>query len=228
MRASMATTKIRSGSIEGPVQEDRIDPGVLRAEAHQEELKALRQSLQEQRRANTLLNAQVQMQTEAREAMEAQLIEANAEIADSWDHRKEMARVITDRDAKLTKANSEVAQVTSELEKARSEIAEARSEIELLRRRIDELRAESAVNRERQQRTAEMVVNRDGKISVLRTQIEELAGAVSNRNGKIAQLKADIHARYEELATLQRHIDRTSLSGRAKRLKRRLARLFRS
>jgi len=214
LRASMASTEIGTGSIEGPRQEDRIDPGVQRPGPYLEELNALKQSLQEQRRANTLLNAQVQMQTEAREAIEAQLIEANAEIADSWDHRKEMARVITDRDSKLTKANRELAQ--------------ARSEIELLRRQIDELRAESAVNRERHKATAQMVINRDGKISVLRAQIEELAGAVSNRNAKIAQLKADIHARYEELATLQRHIDRTSLSGRAKRLMRPVIRLFRS
>jgi len=70
-----------------------------------ESLKAL---LQEQRRNATLLNADLQQQIEAREALEAQLIEAQAEIAANRARRKEMARVINNREAKISRLNEEV------------------------------------------------------------------------------------------------------------------------
>lgn len=139
--------------------------------SHEEEIAALRRALQEQRRATTLLRAEAQKQVEAREAMEAQLIEANAELAASWDRRKEMARVIGDRDAKLAKLNREVAQLSA-------------------------------------------------RISGRETQI-------ANREDKIAQLRSELKARYEELGALQRHIARSSLSGRAKRAAAPIKRLFR-
>jgi len=158
--------------------EDSLDAGSRRPDPNETELNAVRQSLQDQRRATTLLNAEVQKQTEAREAMEAQLIEANAEIAASWDRRKEMTRVIADRDSKLADAMAKLA----------------------------EANAEAKLNRERRKEAAQLVANRDAEIS---------------------ELRADLQDRYRELATLQRRIARTSLSGWAKRLASPFARLFR-
>lgn len=73
-----------------------------------EEIQALKRLLQDQRRRTTLLNADLQRQIEAREAVQAQLIEAHAELAASRDRRKEMARVITDREAKVAALNDEI------------------------------------------------------------------------------------------------------------------------
>lgn len=66
-----------------------------------EDIQALKCALQNQRRQTTLLNADLQRQIEAREAVQAQLLEALAELTASRDRRKEMARVISDRDAKV-------------------------------------------------------------------------------------------------------------------------------
>jgi chromosome segregation ATPase len=71
----------------------------------EEEIHALKLSLQDQRRRTTLLNADLQMQIEAREAIQAQLMEAHTELAASRDRRKEMARVINNREAKIADLN---------------------------------------------------------------------------------------------------------------------------
>lgn len=72
------------------------------------EVLALKRSLQDQRRRLTLLNAEMQTQIEAREAVQAQLMEANIELAASRDRRKEMARVITDREARIAELNAQL------------------------------------------------------------------------------------------------------------------------
>ncbi len=242
MQASIASTDTDASPVNGPAPEDGIGGSARRPDPHEEDLYALRRSLQEQRRVTTLLNAEVQKQTEAREAMEAQLIEANAEIAASWDRRKEMTRVITDRDAKLAEAKSQIQAKIEVIADREAKLADAKSEIDALRERQEEManvivnrdamlaeaRGESKANRERRKEIAQVVANRDAKILALNAQIREISQAVSNRNAKISQLKADLQARYEELATLQRHIARSSLSGRAKRLVSPVTRLFRN
>jgi chromosome segregation ATPase len=72
------------------------------------EVLALKRSLQDQRRRLTLLSADMQRQVEAREAVQAQLMEANIELAASRDRRKEMARVITNREAKVAELNAQL------------------------------------------------------------------------------------------------------------------------
>jgi hypothetical protein len=84
-----------------------------------ESLKAL---LQEQRRNATLLNADLQQQVEAREALEVQLAEAQAEIAANRARRKEMARVIHNREAKISRLNEEVTARYEELAKLQRQI----------------------------------------------------------------------------------------------------------
>ena len=68
----------------------------------------LKAMLQEQRRKTTLLNADLHKQIEARETLEAQLIEAQAELEASRARRKEMARVIANRDAKIDRLYGEL------------------------------------------------------------------------------------------------------------------------
>lgn len=69
----------------------------------------LKAMLQEQRRKATLLNAELEKQVEATEALEVQLIEAQAEIQASRARRKEMARVIANREAKIARVYEELA-----------------------------------------------------------------------------------------------------------------------
>lgn len=76
--------------------------------ADSNDLETLRAMLQEQRRKATLLNADLQQQIEAREAIESQLLDAQAEIAASRARRKEMARVITNRETKIARLNEQL------------------------------------------------------------------------------------------------------------------------
>jgi hypothetical protein len=79
------------------------------------EVNALKTMLQEQRRKTTLLEADIQSHIEARDAIEAQLHEAQAEIEAHRARRKEMARVITNREAKIARLNEEIAARYEEL-----------------------------------------------------------------------------------------------------------------
>ena len=106
MQTSTPRTEVKSRPAESRAPE--ADQGSGRTDSYKEEIEALKRSLQEQRRATTLLTAELRIQTEAREALEAQLIEANASIAASWERRKEMTRVIAARDAKLAEVNAEI------------------------------------------------------------------------------------------------------------------------
>jgi len=82
-----------------------------------EELETVKAMLLEQRRNATLLNAEIEHQIEAREAVESQLQEAHAEIAAHRSRRKEMARVIENREAKIARLNEELASRFDELAK---------------------------------------------------------------------------------------------------------------
>ena len=73
------------------------------------EIEALKLSLEDQRRRSILLNADLQRQIEAREAIQAQLMEAHSELAASRHRPKEMARVITRLNAQLEDRFEELA-----------------------------------------------------------------------------------------------------------------------
>lgn len=68
----------------------------------------LKQALQQQRRRTTLLEAELQQAHEAVEAVRAELAEVRTESAASRSRRKEMARVIGDRNAKIAALNEEL------------------------------------------------------------------------------------------------------------------------
>ena len=73
-----------------------------------DELQDLKRALQDQRRRATLLSADIQRQIEAREAVEVQLMEVQDELTASQNRRKEMARVITNREAKIAQLNEQL------------------------------------------------------------------------------------------------------------------------
>jgi hypothetical protein len=103
-----------------------------------DQINALKTALQEQRRALTLLNAEAEKQREAREALEIQLIEANAEIVASWDRRKEMSRVIADRDAEIKAQRQRRKEMAQIIDQHKALVAEQRAE---LQKRYEELAA---------------------------------------------------------------------------------------
>lgn len=73
------------------------------------ELDGVKRNLQEQRRITTLQSAELHQMAEGREDLEAQLRDARDEIAASRARRKEMARVIGNRDAQLQARYEELA-----------------------------------------------------------------------------------------------------------------------
>jgi hypothetical protein len=77
--------------------------------AHASDAATLKVMLQDQRRKTTLLNAELEKQVEATELLESRLIEAQAEIEASRARRKEMARVIANREAKIARVYEELA-----------------------------------------------------------------------------------------------------------------------
>jgi hypothetical protein len=88
--------------------------GKLKKPAAESDLQA---QLQEARRNITLLTADVEREIEAREAVEFQMLEAQAEVASSRARRKEMARVISNREAKIDQLNQELEARYQELAK---------------------------------------------------------------------------------------------------------------
>lgn len=97
------TRSIRRPSVPNPRRNPSANGQPVRTDAAQ-----LKESLQEERRRNTLLNAEIQQQVEGREAAEAQLLEAQAEIAAHRDRRKEMARVIGNREMKIERLTKDL------------------------------------------------------------------------------------------------------------------------
>jgi hypothetical protein len=77
----------------------------------------LQAQLQEARRNITLLSADVEREIEAREAAEFQMLEAQAELASSQARRKEMARVISNREGKIEQLSRELEARYQELAK---------------------------------------------------------------------------------------------------------------
>ena len=84
-------------------------------QAAQGELKAAKDALQEQRRTTTLLNAQVQELSDRALELDTQLGDVRAELAASRARRKEMARVIANREAQLKARYEELAQLQRQI-----------------------------------------------------------------------------------------------------------------
>jgi hypothetical protein len=78
---------------------------------HDQQSAALKVSLQEQRRTTTLLNAQVQDLKERCDDLQSELDDARAEVAATRARRKEMARVIANRDRQLSARYDELARL---------------------------------------------------------------------------------------------------------------------
>lgn len=161
----------------------------------EQDVEALKRTLQEKRRALTLAQAEAEKERELREALQAQLLDANAEIVASWDRRKEMARVISDQQAKL------------------AHVKEADNRVADLEKRI--------------RRLEQVVANRDEAIAKRDKVLASRQDVIANREAKISELKAQLRARYEELAVLERHIVQSTISGKAKRLARQARNLTR-
>ena len=79
------------------------------------ELAAAKAALQDQRRTTTLLNADVQNLGDRVGDLEAELREAREEVASTRARRKEMARVIANRDAQLKARYEELAQLQRQI-----------------------------------------------------------------------------------------------------------------
>jgi uncharacterized protein (DUF3084 family) len=185
-----------------------------------QDIRTLQRALQEQRRATTLLHAETEKERQLREALEAQLIEANAEIVASWDRRKEMARVMGELQTRLAQVSAErkdLTQQVSRLERAVSQREQTISKLEQVISRRDQ--AISKLEQVVAQRD-QVISNREEALSKRDVALAKREMVVQNRDEKIRQLKAELQARYEDLAALQRSIVESSLSGRAKRLTR--------
>lgn len=83
--------------------------GSNKARGTNDELQDLKKALQEQRRRATLLDAELHREKEARELFEGQFRQARAESEASRARRKEMARVIKNRDTQIQVLYEELA-----------------------------------------------------------------------------------------------------------------------
>jgi hypothetical protein len=94
-----------------------IDRDALREQlaTHERQSAALKAALQEQRRTTTLLNAQVEDLKERGDDLESELNDARAEVAATRARRKEMARVIANRDAQLSARYHELARLQQQM-----------------------------------------------------------------------------------------------------------------
>lgn len=213
-----------------------------------QEISLLKRSLQEQRRALTLAQAEAERERQLREALEAQLLEANAEIVASWDRRKEMARVIGEQQAQLAaagagrkQADQNVSRLEKQIARRDEEIAslkailasrdEALANVKAIVARRDEALAKSknilASRDEALANVKAVVAGRDEALAkrdeAIAKRDKALAGrdqVIANREEKIKELKAELRARYEELAALQRRIVNSTFSGKARQLAR--------
>jgi hypothetical protein len=99
--AAFEEQNVRAGELEGELAVARANAG--------RELAALEELLQEQRRRNTLMDAELHVLKEARETLEFELAEARSELAASQARRKEAARIIARRDAEIQARFQELA-----------------------------------------------------------------------------------------------------------------------
>ncbi|QIK78075.1 hypothetical protein G7077_03255 [Sphingomonas piscis] len=86
----------------------------------------------------TMLRAEASRELELREALQAQLVEANKEIVASWNRRKEISAVNGNLRTKLSEATAELKQLRSELKKLKSELQTRHEELAAMQRYVVE------------------------------------------------------------------------------------------
>jgi len=108
LTAFAAEAEARQIALEHAIEEKSAAFAALQSKS-EEHVANLKQSLQDERRRNTLMAAELHQQTEGREALEVQLRDVQAELAASRARRKEMAQVISRRDAAIQARYQELA-----------------------------------------------------------------------------------------------------------------------
>jgi hypothetical protein len=103
-----AEAEAQKAELERAVEALQSEIAAAAASAEQE-IEFLKSSRQDERRQKTLLSAELQQVTDAREAIEARLHSVQAELAASQERRKEAARVIARRDGEIQKRFEELA-----------------------------------------------------------------------------------------------------------------------
>jgi hypothetical protein len=106
--AFAAEAEERRTALEQTIEEQSTAFAALQSES-EERVENLKHSLQDERRRNTLMAADLHQLAEGREALEVQLRDVQAELAASRSRRKEMAQVISRRDAALQARYQELA-----------------------------------------------------------------------------------------------------------------------
>lgn len=192
-----------------------------------DDLDVLRREVEAQKRANILIRAEIEKERNAREALQFQLLETNAEVVASWDRRKEMARVIGERDSELANLRAmqkEFTDALPELERLRVEVKEANERRKEMVAIINDRDGKVARLRESAEQNAAAIKERSARIAELREELtaanerrKEMAKLITERRVKIEELQKQLHARFAELAILQRHIADHTIAGQAKR-----------
>lgn len=108
LTAFAAEAEARQIALEHAIEEQSAAFAALQSKS-EEHVANLKQSLQDERRRNTLMAAELHQQTEGREALEVQLRDVQAELAASRARRKEMAQVISRRDGAIQARYQELA-----------------------------------------------------------------------------------------------------------------------
>lgn len=192
--------------------------GVQTLSAGDQDISALRRALQEQRRATTLLHAEREQERQLREALEAQLVEANAEIVSSWDRRKEMARVLGELQTRFAQVSAERKDLSQQIAKLERTVAQREQTISKLEQIVSN--RDQAISKLEQvvAQRDQVIANREEALAKRDVALSKREMVIANRDEKIRQLKAELQARYEDVAALQRHMVDSTLSGKAKRL----------
>jgi chromosome segregation ATPase len=227
----MATSQkngLSTGGEPKPLSVESVLPAVSSPEV-------LRRELQEQKRANTLLLAEVEKEREAREALQNQLIQVNAEVLASWERRKEMSRVIGERDAELAALRAreqEFAEALPELMQLRNDVKQANDRrkemVNIINDRdakVAKLREDILTANDRRKEMVRMISNRDAKIAKYREDLlaandrrKEMSRMITGLKAEVKALKIELQARFAELAILQRYVAKFTVAGQAKRI----------
>jgi chromosome segregation ATPase len=174
-------------------------------ETPQSEVEDLQTTIQQLRRKTTIMAAELYELEEIRAARDdaaMQLQEARAQIIISNNRRKEMARVIANRNAKIERLesanellNRELHDISADLKDREEQLEARRNEIELLSAERD---ASIADSKEQLQRADEQVA----AIADLEGQLQRAQEQVA----AIADLKGQLHRAHEQVAALKPHL----------------------
>lgn len=107
-----------------------------RAASPQDRRRSLTEQLREARRTATLLSAELELMTRAQEKLESRLLpqearlkQARAALTASRNRRKEMARVITNRDARILALNARLQTRDQEISTLRLKLEQLRAQL---------------------------------------------------------------------------------------------------